>query len=85
MRTPSIVKHRYRGSAITRLQPKEQRARFLYVSLNPTLKGLFKGDGRWMIGPADKGQGIRNGRFVHAFVRGWVTLFEGHDTLRPLT
>src|SRR5262249_14170724 len=77
------LKHQ-RGPAITRLQSKKQRARFLYVSFNPTVKGRFNGDGGWMIGPADEGQGIRqpahrcaiNGRFVH-FLLLWACVCSG--------
>jgi hypothetical protein len=73
----SVVKHRQRRSAITRLQSKEQRARFLYVSFNAALKGRFKGDGRWMVDPADEGQCVRkpthccsiDRRFVHFLLR----------------
>src|SRR5262245_13139185 len=70
----SLVNHGQRGSAIARLQSKEQRARILDVALTATLSGRLEGDRRWMIGPANEGQCLRelfhrfaiNGRFVHA-------------------
>lgn len=39
-RKRSVIKHRQRGSAITRLQSKEQRACFPYVPFNATLKAV---------------------------------------------
>src|SRR5262245_66566467 len=47
----SLVNHGQRGSAITRLQSEEQRARILNVALSASLSGSFEGDGRWRIGP----------------------------------
>src|SRR5262245_21994735 len=72
----SLVNHGQRGSAIARLQSKEQRARILDVALSATLSGRLEGDRRWMIGPANEGQCLRelfhriaiNGRFVHAIL-----------------
>src|SRR5262245_1683523 len=55
----SVVNHGQRGSAIARLQSKEQRARILDVALSATLSGRLEGDRRWMIGPADEGQCLR--------------------------
>src|SRR5262245_53695360 len=75
----SLVNHGQRGSAIARLQSKEQRARILDVALSATLSGRLKGDRRWMIGRANEGQCLRelfhriaiNGRFVHAILPFW--------------
>src|SRR5262249_26258690 len=72
----SLVNHGQRGAAIARLQSKEQRARILDVALSTTFSGRLEGDRRWMIGPADEGQCLRelshrfaiNGHFVHVIL-----------------